>query len=385
LNNVELYEKTGLAFRWSHPPNNRERRFMSISLKTHKMLWGRAACRCSLSNCRKELIEDATVADEESVIGEAAHIIAKEPSGPRGDSNLNEKQKDSYQNLILLCKEHHKLADDQCNTYTVKTLKEMKEAHEQWVRRSLGSFDAVQQRDDEIYAAYIDQWAILADLDNWLDWSTWILGGLQQMHAYRDRQLSELRKWLFSRVWPKRYLELEAAFENFSHVLQDFQNAFHQHSQEKGSDIIMTQRFYKIEGWNKALYDKLLVEYEFHVALVDDLFLELTRAVNYIGDQVRHFISRLFRLQEGLVLVETGTCEDLSIRRYRVEYHGTERVLYPYPGLDQFKRVRKTRDVFFGAGVNSDDPEFRELLTKRSRLPHGLPDSDTSGQGISEP
>ena len=32
---------------------------MSISLKTHKMLWGRAANKCAFPECRKDLVVDA--------------------------------------------------------------------------------------------------------------------------------------------------------------------------------------------------------------------------------------------------------------------------------------------------------------------------------------
>ena len=41
-------------------------------------------------------------------------------------------------NLVLICKVHHKLMDDQPGTYTVARLRQMKEAHERWVRETLG-------------------------------------------------------------------------------------------------------------------------------------------------------------------------------------------------------------------------------------------------------
>jgi len=111
---------------------------MSISLKTHKMLWGRAASRCAFPGCRQELVMDASQTDDESLIGEACHIVAQSPSGPRGDSPLTPEQHDHYDNLILLCRNHHKRVDDQENTYTVQCLLEMKAAHEKWVRETLG-------------------------------------------------------------------------------------------------------------------------------------------------------------------------------------------------------------------------------------------------------
>jgi len=111
---------------------------MSISLKTHKMLWSLAAGRCAFPGCRRELSMDASQADDESLIGEACHIVAQSPSGPRGHSPLTPEQRDHYDNLILLCRNHHKRVDDQENTYTVQRLLQMKAAHEKWVRVSLG-------------------------------------------------------------------------------------------------------------------------------------------------------------------------------------------------------------------------------------------------------
>jgi len=81
---------------------------------------------------------DASQTDDESLIGEACHIVAQSPSGPRGHSPLTPEQRDHYDNLILLCRNHHKQVDDQENTYTVQCLLDMKAAHEKWVRETLG-------------------------------------------------------------------------------------------------------------------------------------------------------------------------------------------------------------------------------------------------------
>ena len=64
---------------------------MSISLKTHKMLWGRAASRCAF--CRRELVMDASQTDDESLVGDACHIVAQSAGGPRGDSPLTPEER----------------------------------------------------------------------------------------------------------------------------------------------------------------------------------------------------------------------------------------------------------------------------------------------------
>ena len=332
---------------------------MTISLKTRVILWGRAANRCAFPDCRRELVIDGSHTDDESLVGEACHIIAKTRTGPRGHDALPTQQRDKYANLILLCKIHHKLVDDQPGRYTVDYLRQMKADHEKWVSESLAEFDAAKQRDHELYAEYIEEWATRADLDNWVAWSSWVLGhGQPSMSQACDKRLEDLRTWLFSRIWPKRYRQLEAAFENFRRVLQDFQETFREYAEEKG-DMLWTRKLYHIQRWDPEGYETLSRVYDFHVALVEDLMLELTRAANYVCYRVRQFIDPAFRLSEGLVLAGSGLYMDLTYRLHRAEYRGRERVLHPYPGLDQYLTARKNRDEHFGEGVRWDDPEAR--------------------------
>jgi len=110
---------------------------MSISSKTRKLLWGRSGNRCAI--CRKELILNHTAKDDESVAGDECHIISKVSNGPRYDSNFPKNKIDHYDNLILLCKVHHKKVDDQEKTYTFNKLHEIKKRHEEWVNKNLSS------------------------------------------------------------------------------------------------------------------------------------------------------------------------------------------------------------------------------------------------------
>lgn len=80
---------------------------MSIQLKTHKMLWGRSGNICAFPDCKKELVMDISETDDISVVGEEAHIVAREAEGPRGNSPLTPEQRDKYDNLILMCSIHH--------------------------------------------------------------------------------------------------------------------------------------------------------------------------------------------------------------------------------------------------------------------------------------
>lgn len=108
---------------------------MAITRKTRKILWGRSGNRCAI--CRRELVASSTELDKYSLIGEECHIVGKEPSAARGNHSLPLDERDELENLILLCRNHHKLVDDQPNTYAVDFLRSLKARHEQWVQASL--------------------------------------------------------------------------------------------------------------------------------------------------------------------------------------------------------------------------------------------------------
>jgi hypothetical protein len=98
---------------------------MPITDRTRKILWIKAAGRCSI--CNEQLATDATGEDDPSVFGEECHIVARSPGGPRA---ADIKDIDSYDNLILLCRKHHKQVDDQRSYFTVERLKAIKQEHE---------------------------------------------------------------------------------------------------------------------------------------------------------------------------------------------------------------------------------------------------------------
>ena len=108
---------------------------MAISDKTRKILWGRSGNRCAI--CKQELVIDATEQDDEAVIGDECHVISPKKSGPRHDSTYTKEDLNTYENLILLCRTHHKMVDDQEETYTPDILRRMKTNHENWVAEKL--------------------------------------------------------------------------------------------------------------------------------------------------------------------------------------------------------------------------------------------------------
>lgn len=99
---------------------------MPVSGKTRKALWVKAGGRCSI--CQEQLVTDPEAAeDHPSVYGEECHIVAQSRGGPRAD-DIDDL--DGYDNLILLCRKHHKQVDDQVAHFTVERLRKIKYDHE---------------------------------------------------------------------------------------------------------------------------------------------------------------------------------------------------------------------------------------------------------------
>lgn len=108
---------------------------MNISDKVRKDLWAKSGNRCAI--CHKELF--SCIDKDDFNIGEECHIVSSQPNGPRHIDNYGDY--DSFDNIILLCRNHHKEIDDPANInlYSVDKLIEIKKQHEKWVSQHLES------------------------------------------------------------------------------------------------------------------------------------------------------------------------------------------------------------------------------------------------------
>jgi hypothetical protein len=117
---------------------------MTISPKDSKRLWGRAGSRCSL--CNKELTQ---IEGFETIVGQEAHIRSKKANGPRYELDFPADKIDAYENMILMCQEHHTLIDANVDSFPAKALEEMKRRHEARVDRALSPKQAGWVNDPE--------------------------------------------------------------------------------------------------------------------------------------------------------------------------------------------------------------------------------------------
>jgi hypothetical protein len=120
---------------------------MAPTQKDLKILYQRSGNRCAFPDCQKLLVFSASLQDDPVPASEVAHIVARKSDGPRGSYPLLLAERDKYDNLILLCEEHHHLIDSQSQTYTVERLRQMKADHEKLILEVIGQ--AVEARSSQ--------------------------------------------------------------------------------------------------------------------------------------------------------------------------------------------------------------------------------------------
>lgn len=97
---------------------------MSVQLTTIKRLYAKSSNQCAFPKCTAPIIVDGIA------VGEICHIKARRKKGPRYDASLSAADKDSYGNLLLLCRTCHKLVDSNPDLYTSELLADIKRLHE---------------------------------------------------------------------------------------------------------------------------------------------------------------------------------------------------------------------------------------------------------------
>jgi len=99
-----------------------------------KILWGKSAGKCSI--CKRDLILDEHDG-RPYPIGKMAHIEGENEGSARFNPSLSITARSKYDNLILLCPDHHDIIDQDLGEYTVEKLREIKKQHEAFVTATL--------------------------------------------------------------------------------------------------------------------------------------------------------------------------------------------------------------------------------------------------------
>lgn len=98
---------------------------MAVTLTTTKKLFARSRNQCAFPGCCSKIVES-----DETITGQICHICARKKGGSRYKESLSLKERDEYDNLILLCSKHHKIIDSDPENYSEKKLFNYKKEHE---------------------------------------------------------------------------------------------------------------------------------------------------------------------------------------------------------------------------------------------------------------
>ncbi|MCK9255980.1 MAG: hypothetical protein M0Q45_09595 [Bacteroidales bacterium] len=115
-------------------PKDKARQYKPSTVRRLDILSGN---ECAHPDCSKKLIAE----DGVSIISKICHIAAASKEGPRFDDNMTDDERRSFDNLILLCDEHHIMIDNKENEaqYPTSVLKEWKCSHEKKILELLSS------------------------------------------------------------------------------------------------------------------------------------------------------------------------------------------------------------------------------------------------------
>ena len=99
-------------------------RARNYTSKTLKRLFGLSGNQCAFPGCNKPLVNENNALDSN-----ICHIEAACEGGERYNPEMSDPERADYENLILLCIQHHDETND-VEKYTVDVLKKMKLEHE---------------------------------------------------------------------------------------------------------------------------------------------------------------------------------------------------------------------------------------------------------------
>ncbi len=112
---------------------------------------------CAFPGCKQELFVGRTL------IGEVCHIEGLKPKSARHNSYNSDPN--DYDNLIVLCSNHHKIIDNEPEKYTVEMLQEWKREHAEASKNS--HFRMSKEMWEEIERQYKSFYEDIRDLDPW--------------------------------------------------------------------------------------------------------------------------------------------------------------------------------------------------------------------------
>lgn len=265
-----------------------------IPVKDIKILWGHSAGKCAI--CRKKLTQDTSINVETT--GHMCHIVGEKNNekSPRGHSNLTKAERNSYSNLILLCRNHHAEIDNDEIKYSIEKLHDIKSKHEIWINETLGP--EPRKPSEKVYYHLIDYLEYNLKLSEW--W--WFSENAVRQLLHRDfiDSAENISAKKLSIIWPKDNLELENSISNLidSFLAYIEQFLIFAEPRTETSDIFAPPKHYRnIQDVERRFYE---ADKENLWARENFLLLcQYTLCLNDFSNRVRQYINPYFYLTNG--------------------------------------------------------------------------------------
>jgi len=270
---------------------------MAIDDKDIKLLWGNAANRCSMPECRRQLVVRSEDSSSDKIVGEMAHIVGDKDSetSPRGISSLPVEDRNRYKNLILLCAHHHTVIDKDEKNWPVEKLHKIKKEHELWVERLGESVDEELQ----IYHDFIDRVSIAFCLENWERLCDSLFR--QIMDVDFPDGIYQLDFELFRSLLPGKIPDFEVALQNLAKRSRTYLDYYMSDAViVPGDSRIMNKKRYKYvsyDNWEER--DRLVKEYKLWQRNCNMLLNNLVKAINDFSEVVRKHLNPTFFIRKG--------------------------------------------------------------------------------------
>lgn len=110
-----------------------------ISDVVKKKLFALSGNQCAFPSCTERVYN----LEEDVLLGEMCHINAVNPNGARYNSELPIDEINSFDNILLLCPNHHAFIDKNAEKYDSSALREMKANHENKFYNKASEFEGV--------------------------------------------------------------------------------------------------------------------------------------------------------------------------------------------------------------------------------------------------
>jgi hypothetical protein len=268
---------------------------MSVPTVDIKILWARAAGRCSMPDCRRELTpESDTVAAGGIVVGENCHIVAENVDGPRGHYPVPEADRNRYPNLILLCNIHHKIVDTDVTSWSVERLHQVKSDHENWIKTT---FEQSRNSDVILYKHLVEvaseklmlkAWNVISDhAVRHLAYIKWI-DGIYEFNAAVQHAL-----------WPRTQVALEDSIRELSRRACEYADHY---MTLAWSPRVDAEFYQEDKTWKKQWrddYGQYAGRSEVWQRNNFTLLMNLTYAINEFAGCVRAVVDPSFFLERG--------------------------------------------------------------------------------------